>query len=485
MSESNLKKAVVSGTIWKFSERMLAQLVNFIVSIVLARLLMPSDYGIIVLVSVFITIGDKIVISGFATSLIQKKDADNVDFSTVLYFSMTVATILYALIFYMAPWIAAFYNDFDRDVLIKVLRILGLNFFILSLNSVQHAYVSKTMQFKRYFWSVLGGTLVSAFVGLRMAYADYGVWALVGQNLSLVITDTLILWFTVKWRPIGVFSLSRLKILFSFGYKIFLASIIKTIYNDLRSLLIGKFYSPSDLAFYNRGQTLPQLIDTNVVGTIDSVLFPALSKLQDTPERIKSMLRRSIRVSSFVLMPLLVGIAAVSDSFILILLTEKWLGCVPYVKILSFSFMFCAVEVENLQAIKALGRSDIVLKQEIIKRSAGILILLLSIPLGLKGIAYGMLVSQIIVAIVNAYPSKSLLSYSFLEQFKDVSPYLFSSLFMYAILGTFSLMHIGVWIEFIVKIISGICVYLVPMYLFKDDSMIYMIDLVRNYKKKH
>ena len=174
MSEISLKKATISGTLWKFSERILAQLVNFIVSIVLARLLMPSDYGIIVLVSVFITIGDKIVVSGFATSLIQKKNADNVDFSTVLFFSLAISAVLYSLLFFSAPWIASFYSDFDRDTLINVLRVLGLNFFILAVNSVQHAYVSKTMQFKRYFWSVSGGTLVSAVVGLSMAYSGYG-----------------------------------------------------------------------------------------------------------------------------------------------------------------------------------------------------------------------------------------------------------------------------------------------------------------------
>ena len=483
MPETSLKKAAISGTLWKFSERMLVQLVSFIVSIVLARLLMPSDFGIIVLVSVFITIGDKIVVSGFATSLIQKKNADNVDFSTVLFFSIAISAFLYSLLFFTAPWIASFYSDFDRDTLINVLRVLGLNFFILAVNSVQHAYVSKTMQFKRYFWSVSGGTLVSAVVGLSMAYSGYGVWALVGQNLSMALVDTIILWFTVKWRPVLVFSYSRLKILFSFGYKIFLASIIKTVYNDLRSLVIGKFYSPAELAFYNRGQTLPQLIDTNVVGTIDSVLFPAISKVQDSPESVKIMLRRVIKVSSFVLMPLLAGLAAVADPFIEILLTEKWLACAPFVKILSFSFILSAVEIENLQAIKALGRSDIVLKQEIIKRTIGILILIVTLSFGIKAIAYGMLISQVLAAVVNSIPSKKLLNYSFIEQIRDVMPYLLTSIMMFIMLHVFAFfVPMNVWCSLFSQMFIGFIFYIIVMFIIKDDSFKYILSCLKRTK---
>ena len=486
MSEASLKKTTISGTLWKFSERILAQLVNFIVSIVLARLLMPSDYGIIVLVSVFITIGDKIVVSGFATSLIQKKNADNVDFSTVLFFSLGISALLYVLLFLSAPWIASFYGDFDRETLINVIRVLGLNFIILAVNSVQHAYVSKTMQFKRYFWSVSGGTLVSAVVGLSMAYSGYGVWALVGQNLSMALVDTIILWFTVKWRPVFAFSYKRLKILFSFGYKIFLASIIKTVYNDLRSLVIGKFYSPAELAFYNRGQTFPQLIDTNVVGTIDSVLFPAISKVQDSTESVKIMLRRVIRVSSFVMMPLLAGLAAVADPFIELLLTEKWLACAPFVKILSFSFILSAVEIENLQAIKALGRSDIFLKQEVVKRTIGILILIATLSLGIKAIAYGMLISQILAAVVNSIPSKQLLNYSFIEQIKDVIPYLLTSIMMFIVLNIFeSFVPMNVWCSLFSQMFIGVIFYISVMFIIKDDSFKYILSCLKQYIVKN
>ena len=483
MAEESIKSATIKGTFWKLSERILTQIVSFVISIILARLLMPSDYGIIVLVSVFITICDKIVICGFATSLIQKKDADQLDFSTVFFFSLAMAVILYVLLFISAPFIASFYSEFDRLTLINVIRTLGISLFILAVNSVQHAYVSKTMQFKRYFWSISGGTMLSGIVGVCMAYSGFGVWALVGQHLTMALTDTLILWFTVKWRPILSFSFQNLKVLFSFGSRVFLASLIKTIYNDLRSLVIGKFYSPAELAFYNRGQTFPQLLDSNVVGTLDSVLFPAFSKVQESKASVKLMLRRVIKVSSFVLMPLLAGLASVAEPFVQILLTDKWIECVPFVQILSFSFILSAVEVENLQAIKALGRSDIVLKQEVIKRIIGVIILLISIPLGVKAIAYGMLLSQVVAAIVNAFPSKKLLGYPLLEQLKDILPYLLASLFMFVVLNIYStFISMGVWGSLFSQVIIGIICYLSIMFFIKDDSFQYILHSLKREK---
>lgn len=484
MTENSLKTKTITSIFWKLSERMLTQIVSFVISIILARHLMPSDYGIIVLVSVFITICDKIVISGFATSLIQKKDANKVDFSTVFFFSLVMAIILYILLFISAPFIASFYSEFDSSTIINVIRTLGISVFIIAVNSVQHAYVSKTMQFKRYFWSISGGTILSGIVGVCMAYTGFGVWALVGQNLTMTLADTLILWFTVKWRPVLKFSFQSLKVLFSFGSRIFMASLIKAIYKDLRNLVIGKFYSPAELALYNRGQTFPQIIESNVLGIVDSVLFPTFSKVQESKVSLKLMLRRVIKVSSFILMPLLAGLASVAEPLIHILLTDKWIECVPFVKILSFSFIFSAVEVENLQAIKAVGRSDIVLKQEIIKRTLGVMILLISIPFGIKAIAYGLLLSQVIAAIVNAYPAKQLLGYSLIEQIRDVLPYLLSSLLMFGIIHIYSsFTSFGIWWNLISQIVIGVICYLGVMMLINDDSMKYIISSLNKTNK--
>ena len=261
MTEKTVKQQTIVGAVWKFSERILGQLMSFVISIILARILMPEDYGLIALVFVFTTLCDKLVICGFATSLIQKKDADSIDFSSVLIFSLGAATVLYIVLFFSAPFIAKFYNNFDYKLLVSVLRTVGISLFIIAFSSVQHAYVSKNMLFRHNFWSALGGTIFSGGVGIAMAYMGYGVWALVVQNLMASFVDCLILFIIVKWRPRILFSFVRLKELFSYGWKIFLSSIIKMFCNDLRSLVIGKIYAPAQLAFYNRGQSLPQLID--------------------------------------------------------------------------------------------------------------------------------------------------------------------------------------------------------------------------------
>ena len=483
-SDKTLKHKTISGAMWKFSERVLTQFAAFVVSIILARMLLPEDYGIIVLVSVFVAICDKIIICGFATSLIQKKNADDLDFSSVLYFSMAMALLLYAILYITAPFISSFYSHYDGVLLTKVMRVMGLSFFIIAINSVQHAYVSSRLRFKNYFWSVSVGTLIGAVVAIYMAYKGFGVWSLVAQNLVMNTADTVILWFSVKWRPIPAFSFERFRSLFSYSWKICSASIIKTVYNDLRSLIIGKLYSPADLAFYNRGQSFPQMVDTSVSGTIDSVFFPALSKVQDSTTTMKSMLRRAIRVSSMILMPLVAGLAATAEPLVNLLLTEKWASCVPYMQILSFSFLFSSIEVENLQAIKAIGRSDLVLKLEIIKKSVGLAILVATIPFGVKAIAYGVLASQLFSAIANMVPNKKLLDYSIKSQIVDVSLYLTGALFMFLLVMIVS----GLWTlppvwDLLLRLGLGAAMYAILLMMVKDDSLKYVVITLKEYKR--
>lgn len=487
MAEVSVKKQAVSGAIWKFAERISAQLVSFLVSIILARLLLPDDYGLIALVFVFTTFCDKLLIAGFATSLIQKKDADDVDFSSVLYFSIIAASLLYLMLFIGAPYIADFYTKFDRTELIAVIRVLGLSLFLMAFSSVQNAYASKHMLFRRYFWSTLGATILSGAIGLAMAYKSYGVWSLVAQNMIATIVGCVILWFTVDWRPKLLFSFERLKLLFSFGWKIFVASLIKTIYNDIRSLVIGKVYTPSDLAFYNRGQSLPQLVDTNVTGTIDSVLFPAYSKLQDNKNAMLNAVRRAVKTSCYVLMPILALMAAVASPLVSVLLTDKWLPCVPFMQILCFSFIFSPVEMENLQAIKALGRSDIVLKLEIVKKIIGILLLIAAVPFGVIAIAWSMMISCLIAALLNASPNKKLIGYSIKQQFTDVLPSLVMSLFLFV--GVQGLLEIfptsNHWIQLILGCTVAMAFYIVSSMVFKVESFKYMTTTISSMINKN
>lgn len=484
MSESqSLKSKTIAGTIWKFTERISAQMVNFIVSIILARMLLPEDYGIIALVTVFITICDKLVVSGFATSLIQKKDADAVDFSTVFFFSLAMSVVLYAILFFTAPLVADFYSAYDRELLISVIRVMGVQIVATAVNSVQQAYVSRTMQFRKTLYSTLGGTVTSAVVGIWMAFAGLGVWALVAQYCVNIIVSMIILWIALKWRPVMQFSIVRFKNLFSYGWKIFTASIIKVVYNDLRSLVIGKYYSAADLAYYNKGQSFPQIVETNVSGTIESVLFPAISKKQSSKEEMLSILRRAIKTSTYVLMPLLAGLAATAKPVIEILLTEKWLPCVEYMQILCFTFMMMPVEVDNLQAIKAIGRSDLVLKLEVFKKVIGILLLIISIPFGVKAIAFSMLVGAVINALADAFPNKNLLGYSYWQQVRDIAPSFILSMLTFGCVYPISFISMPIFLMLVVQIGVGVLVYVVLSVITKNESFRYLIDIIKGLAK--
>ena len=324
------KGKVISNFIWRFAERCGAQLVSFVVSIVLARLLEPSVYGTVALVTVFTTILQVFIDSGLGTALIQKKNADDLDYSSVFYFNFVVCIILYLGMFIAAPYIAKFYGNMS---LIPVIRVISLTLIISGVKNIQQAYVSSNMLFKRFFFSTIGGTIVSAFIGIFMAYIGMGVWALVAQQLSNAMIDTMILWITVKWRPKAVFSWERLKSLLAYGWKLLVAVLLDTVYNNLRNLVIGKMYSSADLAFYNQGDKFPKIIVTNINTSIDSVLLPTLSSEQDNKARVKEMTRRAIKTSTYIMAPLMMGLAFCAKTVVELVLTQKWLPCVPFLQI--------------------------------------------------------------------------------------------------------------------------------------------------------
>ena len=362
---------IASNFVWRFAERCGAQLVTFIVSIVLARILAPEDYGQVALITVFTTIMQVFVDSGLGTALIQKKDADDLDFSSVFYFNFVVCLILYAGMFMAAPFIAEFYND---SSLTPIVRVVSLTIIISGIKGIQQSYVSRNMLFKRFFYATLGGTIFSAFLGIALAYAGAGVWAIVAQQLSNTAIDTLILWITVKWRPKKMFSWNRLKNLLAFGGKMLASSILDTLYNNIRSLIIGKMYSSSDLAYYDQGRKFPNVIVTNINTSIDSVLLPSMASEQDDKKRVKSMTRRAIKTSTYIMAPLMMGLAFCAEAIVGLVLTDKWLPCVPFLRIFCITYMFYPIHTANLNAIKAMGRSDLFLKLEIAKKCVGMIL---------------------------------------------------------------------------------------------------------------
>lgn len=472
---------ILINFIWRFAERCGAQLMTFVVSIVLARILSPEDYGTIALVTVFTTILQVFVDSGLGTALIQKKDADDLDFSSVFYFNAALCLILYTGIFAAAPFIAKFYDDF---VLVPIIRVISLTVVVAGLKNVQQAYVSRNMQFKRFFFSTIGGTIFSAILGIVLANTGFGVWALVAQQLSNVTIDTLILWVTVKWRPKKMFSWSRLRGLLSYGWRLLVSALLDTGYNSLRNLIIGRVYSKSDLAFYDQGDKFPKVIVTNINTSIDSVLLPSMASAQDTPQRVKAMTRRAIKTSTYIMAPLMMGLAFCAEPIVTLMLTEKWLPCVPFLRIFCITYMFWPIHTANLNAIKAMGHSDCFLKLEIIKTAICLAVLLVSVRFGVMAIAYSALLTSVMSQIVNAWPNKKLLQYGYLEQVRDFAPGILLAVGMGVCVYVISFLSLPTIVVLAIQIILGAVIYIGASAILKLEEFKYLLEMVKSLRKK-
>lgn len=472
-------KKIVSNLIWRLSERFGAQLVSFIVSIILARLLLPEVYGMITMVTVFIAILQVFTDSGLGNALIQKKDADDLDFSTVFFCNIALGIVLYAILFVCAPYIGEFYK---MPELTSIVRVLGVSLLIAGVRNVQQAYVSKHLLFKRFFFSTLIGTIGAAVLGITMAYYGFGVWALVAQQLFNSTLDTIILWCTVKWRPKKMFSFQRLKMLFSYGWKLLASSLLDTVYNNIRQMIIGKKYTSSDLAYYNKGEQFPSLIIVNINSSIDSVLFPVIAKEQSDIEQVKQITRKSLKTSSFVIWPIVFGMAACSDSIVRILLSEKWVACVPYLRIFCFTYGFWPIITANLNAIKALGRSDIFFKLEIIKKIVGLISILVSLPFGPMAIAIAFFITMPFNALINSFPNKKLMKYTYWEQIVDVFPSIMLSFVMGCVVYMIGLFSFHIVLKLLMQVIVGITIYILGAKLFKFESYSSILSLIRKEK---
>ena len=454
---------------------------QFVVSIVLARILAPELYGIIALINVYLLVLNIFVDSGLGSALIQKKDADDVDFSSVFFFNIGMCTALYVVMYFAAPAIASFY---DNTELVPVIRVASLTLIISGVKNVQQAYVSRHMLFKRFFYSTLIGTVFAAVVGIAMAYMGYGIWALIAQNLLNTAVDTLVLWITVKWRPKRFFSFERLKSLWSFGWRILASSLFGTGYRQVWQLVIGKVFSPSDLAYYNRGESLPNVITGNVDSTINSVLFPAMSKKQDSVEELKAMTRRSMTVSVYIMAPLMMGLAATAPVTVRLLLTDKWAGCVPYLRVFCVVHMFLPIQSANLSAIKALGRSDLFFRLEVIKITIRTVFLLVCIRYGTLAMAVGLLIGEIFVQFANAWPNRRLLNYGYFEQMKDLLPSIIAALTMAGCVMPLEKIALPTIIILLLQICAGGIVYILISTIFHMEPFVYLKSMLPKTRKQ-
>ena len=478
MNGQNIKKKVISGAVWKFAERIIAQAVSLIVSIIIARLLNPSDYGVVSIVTVFFSFANVIISGGLNTALIQKKEADKDDYNTVFTISFILAIFLYLALFLTAPFIAKIYK---QPILVSIIRVLGFSLPIYALKSVVCAYISANLQFRKFFFATLGGTLTSAVVGIFMALNGFGAWALVAQQLTNTVIDTLILFLVTKLKLSFKMTFNRVKGLVQYGYKILLSSLLGVTVNQINPLFIGLKYKSADLSFYTKGRSFPETLSSSMTYTISSVLFPALSKYQDDKERLLQCTRLYMRIASFVVFPVMLGFAGIAENFVLILLGEKWLPTVYYIQIASIATMFDVVAAGNCETIKAMGRSDIFLKIEVIKKIGYFitLILFLVFSNSPRVLAISLLVCTVIQVVVNSIPNRKLIVYKGIQQIKDIFPNFFIAIIMFFVVEIVGKIQINAIAVLCLQILTGMLVYLLIAILTKNKAISILVNIIK------
>ena len=468
---------VISNMIWRMLERIGAQGVGMIVSIILSRLIDPECFGIVALVAVFSNILQVFVDAGFSRVLMQKKDADDLDFSTVFWFNLSMCIILYLVVFFAAPAIAHFY---EMEELISVTRVACLTLIISGLKAVQTSYLSRNLQFRKFFFATLIGTIVAAIVGIIMALNGFGVWALVAQNLINNLIDTIVLWFVAKWHPKFSFSINRLKEMFPFGSKLFLTDLFARVYTQLRQLIIGKVYSSEDLSFYNKGRNYPSNISSMIVSSVNSVLLPALATKQDDIAAVKRAARKSIKLCFYIVAPMMVGIGTCAKSLVIVLLTEKWLPCVFYMRFACYIYLFECITLVHLNVTRAMGKGRELLVVDVIKKCVTITVMLLTIFHSLELMMWTSVFTAVFAYWISAYPNKKIIEYTFAEQIYDLLPIALLNFIMGAIVLSVQLLRLTAFATLLLQIIIGIIVYTSGSLLLKIDSFLFVVDYIKS-----
>lgn len=483
MDNSQLKKSAFTGMLWKLAERIGAQAVTLLINIILARLLMPEDYSVVSVVNVFFAFCNVFIVGGFNTALIQKKDADERDYASVIIVSVAISVVLYAALFVAAPWISGLY---DKPLLTPVFRVMGITLVIDAVKAVLYAYVSNQLQFRKFFYATLCGTVTSAVIGVAMAMTGFGPWALVAQKMVSSVADTVVLMITSKFRVKLRLSMQRIRSLFSYGWKIFVATIISTIYDQCNPLIIGLRFSTVDLSFYSKGQSFPQALNSSLDGALTSVLFPVMAKVQDDTRAVLSYTRKFMRTASYVIFPVMVGFLAVSDSFVRVLLTEKWMGASIYIKIFCITYMFNIIQNGNLQTIRAIGRSDIILKLEVIKKTLYFAVIFATVLLAKRPetLALATVVNTAVATAVNTAPNRKLIGYRYRDQIADIVPNLLLSVVMGVVVYALNLLSISPLVLLLLQALTGVVVYVGLSVLTRNESFFYLLQMLRQFTLK-
>ncbi|MDO9630123.1 MAG: lipopolysaccharide biosynthesis protein [Acholeplasmataceae bacterium] len=476
----SLKNATITGFIWRLSQNFGTQFINFGIQIVLARILLPETYGIIALTAIFSAIANVLIQGAFSSSIVQRKKITDLELSSVFYLSVMLSLVFFGMMFAVSPFVANFYNE---PLLEAVLRVQAINIVIGSLYTVHQSLMIRHMQYKKGFFSGLAGTIAQGVIGITLALNGYGVWALVFSTLANNIITSLIVIMLVKWKPKLEFSLSSVKSLFDYGSKIFIINFMNAIYTNLLSLFIGKIYDSERLGYYNKGYSFPVLIMINVDGAINTVLFSSLSKMQDDPEGGLKVLRRSMKMSMFLSAPAMLGLVAVAEPMISFLLTDKWLPSVPFLRIIALGCLIWPLSA-RMQAINAIGRSDVALKLNIALRVIGVIFIIIFSRFNIYVLVLSTIVGEFIIAVILSFVIDKMIGYKVKDQLMDILPSLALAGFMAVIVWSITLLNLSDLITLTTQLFSGAMLYLAFALLFKMESLTYLIQTAKSMLRK-
>lgn len=476
---SELKNKTIHGIIWGAVERFSLQGVSFVIMIIMTRLLTPKDYGLIGMLAIFIAVAQSLMDSGFSQALIRKQNRTDVDNSTVFYFNIAVSFLIYVILFISAPFIADFY---DEPLLCSIMRVLCLSVIINSLAVVQRAIYTVNIDFKSQAKASFTAAIISGIVGITLAYKGYGVWALVWQQLLNSGINTLLLWLMSSWRPQWVYSCQSFKDLFGFGSKLLLSGLLDCIYNNIYPIVIGKTFSIADLGYYSRAHHFAQFPSSNVTGIIQRVTYPVLCELQNEDERLTENYRKLLRLSAYIIFPLMVGLSSVSHSLIMIVIGEKWEYCSKLLAIICFSMMWYPINAINLNLLQVKGRSDLFLRLEIIKKINGVIMLCVTIPMGLITMCIGGVITSIVALIVNTYYTGKLIHVGFFKQMRDLLPTLLLCLVMFVGIHVVNYFFSSGILHLIIGTFVGVFIYVIGSKIFCFSEMQELIAIIKSKK---
>ena len=476
---SQLKSSTTKGVIWSAIERFSVQGINFLVQIILARLLCPEDYGVIGMLAIFMQVAQVLIDSGFANALIQKQKCTEDDYSTVFIFTIAISFLIYLFLFSCASVLAGYYN---MPILEPVTKVISVTLILNAIPIVHRTKLVKNVDFKTQSKISFVSAVLSGFLGIVLAYNGIGVWSLCTQQVANSFLQMVLLFSYVKWHPIWKFSIASFHELFGFGSKLLLSSLINSIYRNLYTLVIGKAFSAISLGYYTRAEQFAQFPSSNLASIVSRVAFPIFSKIQTDNEKLKTAYQKMIRFSSLLIFPLMFGLIALSEPFICLVLSDKWSGVVILLQILCLDWMFDHITALNLNLLYVKGRSDLALKLEVVKKTIATVILFSSIPLGLEGMCWGRVLYSIIATLLNTHYSRVLIGLSFMSQFRDFYPYMFFSALMCISIMITNWFFGNLYYELIGGFVEGIIIYFTLLICFRREDLKELILLIN--KKK-